>query len=82
MAYDNDPGINTLYPRIFYELFIGSNSNDIGHLIFKLSTKYIWTTMKYQPVPVPDDLLKTNSKKDSFTTKIQINHFDSDRFTA
>ena len=38
--------------------------------------------MKYQPVLVPKNLFKTINDMDSFTTKIQIDHFDSDRFTA
>ena len=37
--------------------------------------------MKYQPVPVPENLFKTINDTDSFTTKIQINQFDGDRFT-
>ena len=63
-------------------LYIGPNDNGIGHLIFKLSTKQILTTMKYQLVPTPENLLKTINEMNSCTTKIQFNHFDSDRFTA
>ena len=50
--------------------------------MFKLSMTQLLTTMIYQPVPVPKNLLKTINETDSFTTKIQINQFDSDRFTA
>ena len=36
--------------------------------------------MKYEPVPVPQNLFKTINEKDVFTTKIQIDWFDSDHF--
>ena len=70
MAYDNNVRSNKLYPRILYALYIGPNNNGTGHLIFKLSTKQILTTMKYKPVPIPEDLIKTINEPDSFTTKI------------
>ena len=35
-------------------------------------------TMKYQPVPVPKDLIKTISETDPSDNKNQVNHFDSD----
>ena len=38
--------------------------------------------MKYQPVPVPENLFKTINEKDPFTTKIQIDRVDSDRVIA
>ena len=47
--------------------------------MFKLSTKQILTAMKYEPVPVLKNLFKTINKKDTFSTKIQIDWFDSDR---
>ena len=37
--------------------------------------------MKYQPVPMPENLFKTISETDSFTNKIQINHPNNIRFT-
>ena len=82
MAYDTNSADSILYLRTFYALYIGLNNNGIGHLIFKLSTKKILTTMKYQPVPVPENLIKTISETDSFTNKIQINHSNSNRFIA
>ena len=82
MVYNTKTGSNTLYPRTFYALYIGLNDNGIGHLIFKLSTKQILTTIKYQPVSMPGNLFKTTNGIDSLTTKIQINYFDSDQFTA
>ena len=78
MAYDTNVGNNTLRPRTFFVLYIGPNDNGIGHLIFKLSTKQILITMKYQPVSVPEDLIKAINETDSFINKIQINHFCSD----
>ena len=71
-----------MYPRTFYALYIGPNDNGIGHSIFKLSTKQILITMKNQPVPVPEDLIKIINETDSFVSKIQINCFESDYFTA
>ena len=82
MVYDTNAGSNTLYPRTCYALYIGPNNNGIGHFIFKLSTKQIVITMKYLPVPVPEDLIKTINETDSFTNTIQIDHFNSDHFTA
>ena len=84
MAYDTNAGSEILYQRTFYALYIGPNNDNIGHLIFELSTKQLLTKMKYQPVPVPvpENLFKTINETDSFTTKIQIDQFDSDRFTA
>ena len=58
MAYDTNTGSNTLYPRTFYALYIGPNNNGIGHLIFKLSMKQILTTIKYQPVSMPENLFE------------------------
>ena len=82
IAYNNNARSNKLYLRTFYALYSGPNNNGTGHLIIKLSTKRILTTMKYQPVPMPEDLIEVINEIDSLTTKIQINHFDSDRFTA
>ena len=81
MAYNNNTGNNTLYPRTFYALYIGLNNNGIVHLIFKLSTKQILNTMKYQTVSVPENLIKIINETDSFFTKIQFGHFYSDCFT-
>ena len=44
--------------------------------------KQILTTMKDKPVPVPKNLFKTINEKDTFTTKIQIDRFDSERFVG
>ena len=80
MAYNTKVESNTLYLRTFYVLYIGPNNNGIGHLILILSMEQILTTMKYQPVPVPENLFKIINETDSFTTKIQIDQFDSDSF--
>ena len=52
IAYDTKAGNNALRPRIFYALYVGTNNNGNGHLIYKLSTDQILVTMKYQSVPV------------------------------
>ena len=80
MAYDINAENSTLCPRTLYALYVGPNDNGIGYLIFRLSKKQILTTMKRKPVPVPENLFKSTNEKDPFTTKIQINRFDSDRF--
>ena len=82
MAYNTNAGNNTLYWRTFCALYIGLNNNGIGHLIFKLSTKEILTTMEYQPVPVHENIFETISETDSFTNKIQIDHANSNHFTV
>ena len=79
IAYDTNTGNNTLRPRIFYELYIGPNNEGNGHLIYKLSIDQILVTMKYQSVPIPEDLINTMNKIDSSDNKIQIDHFDSDQ---
>ena len=61
-------------------LYIGLNNNGIIDSIFKLSTKQLLTTMKYHSVSVSENLFKIINEKDSFTTKIHIDWFDSDRF--
>ena len=38
--------------------------------------------MKYKPVPVPKDLIKTINEMDAFTTKIQIDYLNSEHCTA
>ena len=80
MVYDTNAKTSTLYPRTFYALYIGPKNNGISHFIFRISTKQIWITMKYKPVPVPENQFKTINEKDIFTTKIRIDWFDSDRF--
>ena len=35
--------------------------------------------MQYQSVHIPEDLINTMNKTDSFNNKIQIDHFDSDQ---
>ena len=76
IAYDSKAGSNTLHPRVFYVLYIKPDGDSKGHLIYKLSADQILVTMKYQSVPVPEDLIKTMKKTDSSDNKIQIDHFD------
>ena len=70
MAYNNNARSNTLYPRTFYALYIGPNDNGASHLIFKMSTKQILTTLKYKLVPMSEDLIEAINKMDTFTTSI------------
>ena len=72
MAYSTNTESSTLYPRIFYALYIGPKDNSISQVIFILSTKQTLTTINYQPIPVSENLFKTINEKDLFTTKIQI----------
>ena len=82
MIYNNNARNKTLYPRVFYALYIGQNNSGNGHLIFKFSTKQILITPKYKSVPMPQDLIKVTSKIDTFTNKIQIDHINSDHYTT
>ena len=70
VAYDTNTRNNTLRLRTFNVLYIRPNDNCNGHLIFKLSTKQISVTTKYQPMHVPEDLIKVINEIDSFTNKI------------
>ena len=56
------------------------NNNGNCYLTFKLSTKHILVTIKYQPIHTPEDIIKATNEEDLFNNKIQINHFDSDHF--
>ena len=47
-------------------------------LIFKFSIKQLLTTPKFQPVPMPEDLIQAVNEVDTITKKIQLDHFDSD----
>ena len=80
MAYNNNKGNKTIRPRTFYALCIGQNDNGNGHLIFKVSTKQILVTMKYQPIHAPVDLMEAIDEKDFSNNKIQTNHLDNDHF--
>ena len=82
IAYNTNNGNDTVRPNTSYVLYIGPKNNGISYLIFKLSTKQILITMKYQTVPVSEDLIEVINKTNSFTNKIQVNHFDSYHFTA
>ena len=57
-------------PQIFYALYIGPNNDSNGHLIYKLSTSQILVAIKYQSVPIPEDLIKAVNE----TTIVWDNH--------
>ena len=65
IAYNTNAGNNTLRPRIFYALYIGPNDDSNGHSMYKLFTNQILVTMKYQSVPVLEDLIEAISKMDT-----------------
>ena len=75
ITYNNKTGNNTLHPKVLYIVY-WTNGDNNGHLIYKLSTNQILVTMKYQPVPVPEDLIELTNKTDSSGNKIRINNFD------
>ena len=76
IAYDNKAGNNTLYPKVFYTIYIKPNGDNNGHLIHDLSREKIVVTMNYQSVPVPGDLIEPMKKTDSSNNKIRVDHFD------
>ena len=78
IAYNINTVNNALCPRIFYALYIGPNNNGNGCLIYKLSTDQILVTMKYQSVPVPEDLIEAINKVDLSNNKIQVDHVNSE----
>ena len=78
MTYNTNAGNNSLCPRIICVLYIRPNNDGNGHLIYKLSTDQILVTMKYQSVPLPEDLIKAMNKTDSSDNKIQVNHSNGD----
>ena len=76
IACNNKAGNNKLHPKVFYALYVKINDDNNSHLIYKISTGQILVTMKYQSVPVPENLIKLTNKTDSSDNKIQIDHFD------
>ena len=44
--------------------------------------KQILTTLKYKPVHMYENLIKTINEQDSFTTNIHIDRFDSNHYTT
>ena len=77
ITYDTNAGNNALHPSIFYALYIGSNDDSNGHLIYKLYMNQILVTMEYQSVPVPEDLIKEVNETNSSDNKIYVDHFDN-----
>ena len=80
IAYNNQASNNKQNPKLFYSLYIKPNCDGNSHLIYTLSTDQILVTMKYQSVPIPEDLIKLANTTDSSDSKIQINHFDIKQF--
>ena len=59
-------------------LYIGPNNEGNGHLIYRLSTDQVLITMKYQSVPVTENLIKVINETDSSNNKIQVDHANSE----
>ena len=78
IAYDTNTGNNALRPRILYTLYIGPNNDNKGHLIYKLSTDQILVTMKYESVPVLEDLIEVTNETNSPINKIQVDHVNNE----
>ena len=57
-------------------MYVKPNGDNNGHLIYKISTDQVLVIMKYQSVPVPENLIKLTDKTDSSDKKIRIDHFD------
>ena len=70
IAYNANTINSTLCPRLLYALYTGPNNGGNSHLIYKLYTDQILVTMKYQSVPVPEDLSEAMNKTDSSDNKI------------
>ena len=82
MVYNKNASNKTLHPRIFYTLYIGPNDSGTSHLVFKLSTKHPFTTPKYKPVPISEDIIQAVNEMGTITNKIQLDHFDCDQHTV
>ena len=76
--YNTNAGNNKLWPRTFYALYIGPINDSNGHLIHKISTDQLLVTMKYQSVPIPEDLVKVTNTTNSSNNKIQVDHVNSE----
>ena len=75
VADDNKVGNRTLWPRVFYALYVRPNNNGNGHLIYRLSMDQVLVTKDYQSVPVPEDLIEATSETESYDYNNQTNSF-------
>ena len=80
IAYNTNAINNTLRPRLFYALYIGPHDDGNSHLIHNISIDQILVTMKYQSVPVPEDLIEVTNEIDASDNKIHVNHFYNNYF--
>ena len=58
MAYNVTSSNKTTDPRTFFALYIGPNDSGTGHIVFKLGTKRLVTTLNYKPKPMAEDVVK------------------------
>ena len=82
IAYNTKVGYKTLYPRVFYALYIRPNDVDNRHLIYRLSTDQILVTKEYQSVPVSDDLFEAMNTTKSYDNRIKVMHLKDDHSTV
>ena len=66
------------YAQEYSTCCIGPNNDGNGHLIYIVSTDQILVTMKYQSVPIPENLIKTINETDSSNNKIQGDHINNE----
>ena len=52
----------TTDPGAFFALYIGPNDSGTGHIVFKLATKQLVSTPKYNPKPMAEDVVKVVNK--------------------
>ena len=82
IAYNNEVGYKTLYPRVFYALYIRPNDVDNGHLIYRLSIDQISVNKEFQLVPVSDGLFEAMNNTRSYDNRSQVMHLKNDRSTV
>ena len=59
IAYNNKIGNETLCPRTFYALYVKSNQEGNGHLIYRLDKDQIVVTKNYRTIPVTEEIAHT-----------------------
>ena len=62
MVYNVIASNKTTHPRAFSALYIVPNDSGTGHIVFKLSTKRLITTLKCKPKPTAEDIVEVVNK--------------------
>ena len=72
IAYDNKVRNKTLCSRIFYALYVKSNQEGNGYLIYRLDKDLIVVTKNFRTVPVPEDMDHTSiNDEDQYTQEAE-----------